>query len=328
MIGQQVRLERVNWTVIGVMPETFRYPNEQTSYWVPLRMDRSQQRNPQRFFVVTARLKDGVNVDQVQSDLDALSARLARANPELHEGWGVRVKPVRDAMFGWSRGRLYTLEAAIILVLLVACANVACLLLARGLVRGPEIALRSALGAGRGRIVRQLLTESVLLSVGGGLLGLVVAWAGIRMLLAMSPPPGGVAFGDVALSLRMLGATAAMAIVTGLLYGIAPALVHARSSLTDWLKSGSSGRHPRLRSALVAAQIAVTMVLLIGSGLLMKSFVRVLSRDLGFDTGGLLTFEVRFPPGDFLKRRGTVAGLPYFEINPLPRSHSSECIAG
>ena len=318
VIGQQVRLERVNWTVIGVMPETFRYPNEQTSYWVPLRMDRSQQRNPQRFFVVTARLKDGVNVDQVQSDLDALSARLARANPELHEGWGVRVKPVRAAMFGWSRGRLYTLEAAIILVLLVACANVACLLLARGLVRGPEIALRSALGAGRGRIVRQLLTESVLLSVGGGLLGLVVAWAGIRMLLAMSPPPGGVAFGDVALSLRMLGATAAMAIVTGLLYGIAPALVHARSSLTDWLKSGSSGRHPRLRSALVAAQIAVTMVLLIGSGLLMKSFVRVLSRDLGFDTGGLLTFEVRFPPGDFLKRRGTVAGLPYFEINPPP----------
>ena len=319
VIGQHVRLERVNWTVIGVMPETFRYPNEQTSYWVPLRMDRSQQRNPQRFFVVTARLKDGVTVDQVQSDLDALSARLARANPELHEGWGVRVKPIRDAMFGWSRGRLYTLEAAIILVLLVACANVACLLLARGLVRGPEIALRSALGAGRGRIVRQLLTESILLSVGGGLLGLVVAWAGIRMLLAMSPPPGGVAIGDVALSLRMLGATAAIAIVTGLLYGIAPALVHARSSLTDTLKSpGSSERHPRLRSALVAAQIAVTMVLLIGSGLLMKSFVRVLSRDLGFDTAGLLTFEVRFPPGDFLKRRGAIAGLPYFEINPPP----------
>src|SRR5262245_46262730 len=177
VIGEQVRLDRVSRTIIGVMPETFRYPNEQTSYWVPLRMDRSQQRNPQRFFVVTARLKDGVTIEQAQSDLNATSARLARTNPEMHEGWGVRVKPVRDAMFGWTRGRLYTLEAAIILVLLVACANVAGLLLARGLVRGPEIALRSALGASRGRIVRQLLTESVLLSIGGGGLGLLVAWA-------------------------------------------------------------------------------------------------------------------------------------------------------
>ena len=321
VIGEQVRLDRVNRTIVGVMPETFRYPNEQTSYWIPLRMDRSQLRNPQRFFVVTARLKDGVTVDEAQSQLDGLSARLARSNPELHEGWGVRVKPVREAMFGWTRGRLYTLEAAIILVLLVACANVAGLLLARGLVRGPEIALRSALGAGRGRLVRQLLTESVLLSVGGGVLGLVVAWAGIKTLVAMNPPPGGVAIADVALSLRTLGATASMAILTGLLCGIAPALVHARTSLTDTLKeraSGSGTRHPRLRNILVAAQIAVTMVLLIGSGLLMKSFVRVASRDLRFDPARLLTFEVRIPPGDYLQRRGSIAGLPYFEINPSP----------
>ena len=321
IIGQQVRLDRVNRTVIGVMPDAFHYPNEQTSYWIPLRMDRSQTRNPQRFFVVTARLKDDVTVEQAQSELDAITARLARANPEQHEGWGVRVKPVREAMFGWTRGRLYTLEAAIILVLLVACANVAGLLLARGLVRGPEIALRSALGAGRGRIVRQLLTESVLLSFGGGVLGLVVAWAGIRGLVAMNPPPGGVAIGDVALSLRTLGATAAMSIVTGLLYGIAPALVHARPSMTATLKesAGSGARQPKLRSALVAAQIAVTMVLLIGSGLLMKSFLGVMSRDLRFDPAGLLTFELRLPLGDYLTRRGTITGLPYFEINPPPR---------
>jgi len=320
VVGQQVRLDRVNRTVIGVMPDTFRYPSEQTNYWIPLRMDRSQFRNPQRFFVVTARLKDGVTVDQAQSEVDAIAARLARVNPEMNEGWGVRVKPVREAMFGWTRARLYTLEAAIILVLLVACANVAGLLLARGLVRGPEIALRSALGAGRGRLVRQLLTESILLSAGGGVLGLAVAWAGINTLMAMNPPPGGVAIGDVALSLRTLGATAAMAIVTGLLYGIAPALVHARPSLTTLREpsGGSAGRHPRLRSALVAAQIAVTMVLLIGAGLLMKSFLRVTSRDLRFDAARLLTFEVRVPPGDYMRRRGTIAGLPYFEISPPP----------
>jgi predicted permease len=321
IIGQHVRLDRINRTVVGVMPEAFRYPNEQTNYWIPLRMDRSQDRNPQRFFVVTARLKDGVTLDQAQSDLDAISARLGRANPDVHQGWGVRVKPVREAMFGWTRGRLYTLEAAIILVLLVACANVAGLLLARGLVRGPEIALRSALGAGRGRIVRQLLTESVLLSLGGGVLGLAVAWVGIRSLVAMNPPPGGVAIGDIALSLRMLGATAVMAIGTGLLYGFAPAVVHARSSLTDTLKEPSGGggtRRPRLRSVLVAAQIAVTMVLLVGAGLLVKSLVRVMARDLRFDPARLLTFEVHFPTTDYLQLRGTIEGLPYFEIDPPP----------
>ena len=321
VIGQQVRLDRINRTVIGVMPETFQYPNAQTNYWIPLRMERSQDRNPQRFFVVTARLKDDVTIEQAQSDLEAIAARLARVDPDRHTGWGVRVKPVREAMFGWTRGRLYTLEGAVVLVLLVACANVAGLLLARGLVRGPEIALRSALGAGRGRIVRQLLTESVLLSVGGGALGLVVAWVGIRALVAMDPPPGGVAIGDIALSLRTLGATAFIAIVTGMLYGLAPALVHARASLTDTLKEpagGSGSRRPRLRSVLVAVQIAVTMILLVGAGLLMKSFVRVMSRDLRFDTERLLTFEVHIPIGDYLRRRGTVDGLPYFEISPPP----------
>jgi putative ABC transport system permease protein len=321
IIGQQVRLNRVNRTVIGVMPETFRYPNEFASYWIPSAMDRSQQRNPQRFFVVTARLKDGVTIEQAQSDIDAINARLARRDPDAHQGWGVRVKPLRDAMFGWTRERLFTLEAAVLIVLLVACANVAGLLLARGVVRGPEIALRTALGAGRGRIVRQLLTESVLLSLGGGVLGLAVSWVGIRALVAMNPPPGGVAISDVALSVRTVAVTAMMAIVTGLLYGVAPAIIHARSSLTDTLKEpagGGGSRRPRWRSALVAVQIAVTVILLIGAGLLTKSFFSVISRDLQFDTARLLTFEFRVPPGDYLQPRGTVDGLPYFAIDPPP----------
>jgi putative ABC transport system permease protein len=320
IIGQQVRVDRINRTVIGVMPEAFRYPNEQTSYWIPLPMERSQDRNPQRFFVVTARLKDDVTIEQAQSEVDAIAERLARVDPDRHSGWGVRVKPVRDAMFGWTRGRLYTLEGAVVLVLLVACANVAGLLLARGLVRGPEIALRAALGASRGRIVRQLLTESVLLALGGGALGLLVAWVGIRALVAMDPPPGGVAIGDIALSMRTLGATAFIAIVTGVLYGLTPAVVHAKASLTDTLKEpgGASSRRPRLRSTFVAVQIAVTMILLVGAGLLMKSFVLVMSRDLRFDTARLLTFEVHLPLSDYLRRRGTVDGLPYYEISPPP----------
>jgi hypothetical protein len=320
IVGQQVRVDRVNRTVIGVMPEAFRYPNEQTSYWIPLPMNRSQDRNPQRFFVVTARLNDDVTIEQAQSEVDAIAERLARVDPDRYSGWGVRVKPVRDAMFGWTRGRLYTLEGAVVLVLLVACANVAGLLLARGLVRGPEIALRAALGASRGRIVRQLLTESVLLALGGGALGLLVAWVGIRALVAMDPPPGGVAIGDIALSMRTLGATAFIAIVAGVLYGLTPAIVHAKASLTDTLKEpgGASSRRPQLRSTLVAVQIAVTMILLAGAGLLMKSFVLVMSRDLRFDTERLLTFEVHIPLADYLQRQGTVDGLPYYKMSPPP----------
>jgi putative ABC transport system permease protein len=321
IIGQQLRLDRINRTVVGVMPESFRYPNEGVTYWIPLRMDRSQFRNPQRFFVVTARLKPGVTIEQAQSDVDLVSARLARADPDHQAGWSVRVKPLREAMFGWTRQRLFTLEAAVALVLLVACANVAGLLLARGLVRGPEIALRSALGAGRGRIVRQLLTESVLLSLGGGLFGLVIAWVGIRALLTMNPPPGGVAIAGVNMNLRTLAATAVIAIATGLLYGLAPAVAHVRGSLTDSLKEpGNIGgaRQPRFRSGLVAAQIAVTMVLLVGAGLLGKSFIAVISRDLQFDTDRLLTFEVHIPNSDYMRREGSFAGLPYFDIGSLP----------
>ena len=321
IIGQQLRLDRIDRTVVGVMPPGFRYPSEVSDYWIPVRMDRSQERNPQRFFVVTARLKAGITIEQAQSDLDLVAARLAQLDPDRHVGWGVRVKPLRDAMFGWTRERLFTLEAAVALVLLVACANLAGLLLARGLVRGQEIALRAALGAGRGRIIRQLLTESVLLSSGGGLLGLAVAWVGIRALVAMNPPPGGVAVADVTVSLRTLAATAVIAITTGLLYGLAPALMHARTSLTDSLKEspGTGGaRRPRFRSALVAAQIAATMVLLIGAALLMNSFVRVLSRDVQFDPDRLLTFELHIPLGDYLHRRGSLNGLPYFEVSPSP----------
>jgi hypothetical protein len=136
----------------------------------------------------------------------------------------------------------------------------------------------------------------------------------------MDPPPGGVAIGDIALSMRTLGATAFIAIVAGVLYGLTPAIVHAKASLTDTLKEpgGASSRRPQLRSTLVAVQIAVTMILLAGAGLLMKSFVLVMSRDLRFDTERLLTFEVHIPLADYLQRLGTVDGLPYYKMSPPP----------
>jgi putative ABC transport system permease protein len=322
ILGAQVRLDRTNWTIVGVMPEGFRYPNEGADYWIPLRLDRSQLRGPQRFFVVTARLKDGITIEQAQSDLEIIASRLAREDPEWHAGWGVRLKPLREAMLGWTVAPLATLGSAVALVLLVACANLAGLLLSRGLVRMPEMAMRTALGAGRGRIVRQLLTESILLSLAGGALGLLVAWGGIRSLVAMSPPPGGIGIVEVSLNLRVLIVTAVISIGAGILFGIAPALMAGRTGVTATLKesptSSRSGLPPRFRGALVAAQIAVTFVLLIGSGLLMKSFVQLVSRDLHFDPERLLTFEYHTPLGDYMHRRGSVNGLPYFDIDPPP----------
>ena len=322
ILGKQVRLDRVDRTVVGVMPEGFRYPSEVTDYWIPLGLDRSQFQSPQRFFVVTARLKPGVTIEQAQSDMDIIAARLAQEDPDRHGGWGVRVKPIREAMFGWTIAPFVTLGAAVALVLLVACANLAGLLLARGLVRMPEIAVRTALGAARGRLVRQLMTESLVLSLAGGVLGVLVAWGGIEALVAMSPPQGGIRIVDVSVNARVLGVTALLSILTGLLFGLVPALMSARSGPTDPLKESAHGAgtgvQPRFRTALVAVQIAVTVVLLVGSGLLMKSFVQILSRDLQFDPDRLLTFEIHTPLGDYLHRRGSVGGIPYFQIDPPP----------
>jgi putative ABC transport system permease protein len=183
------------------------------------------------------------------------------------------------------------------------------------------MALRNALGAGRGRLVRQLLTESLLLSLAGGALGILVAWGGMKGLATiMLPPPGGVRMLEVGLNPRVLAVTALVSIATGLLFGLAPALMSHRPERSRALKelpTGTGLRH-RFRNVLVAAQIAVTVVLLVGSGLLMKSFLNVLARDLHFDPQQMLTFDIHMPLGDYLQRRGSLRGLPYFEVTPPP----------
>jgi predicted permease len=322
IVGQTARLDRVNLTIVGVMPEGFHYPNEGVDYWIPLaRSEPARLPTLARFFVVTARLKDGVTIEQAQSDMNIIAARQAKEDPDRHGGWGVRVKPVREAMYGWTRERLLTLEAAVVLVLLVACANLAGLLLARGLARVPEISMRAALGAGRLRIVRQLLAESILLSLIGGALGVLVAMGGIRALVGMNPPPGGVKIVDVAIDVRTLGLTALISLTTGLVFGLVPALMSARSGLTKTLKGSpptvTTSVPPRFRNAFVAVQIALTVVLLVASGLLMRSFLQVATRDIGFDPRRLLTFEIHVPMTDYMHRARS--DDPWnFEIDPSP----------
>ena len=320
ILDSQIRIDGRSRTVIGILPGDFRYGDPRVDCWTPFAVaPKETSATTGRFFGVTARLRPGKTVEQAQADLGAIAARLARDYPESHSGWGVRVQPLREALFGWAREPLLTLQAAVVLVLLIACANVAALLLARGAVRRREIAMRVALGASRGRIVRQLLTEGLLLSLAGGLLGLVVAWWGVQGLTAMSPPLGSPRMAEMGLNLRILAMTGLLSIVTGLTFGLAPALTVSQLGpirpLEERHEAGTR-RRPPARTVLVAAQLALALILLIGSGLLMKSFLRLAGRELNFEPAGLLTLEFRSPVPQ--RPLGQYRGFRHFEMTATP----------
>jgi putative ABC transport system permease protein len=326
ILDRHVRIDGISRRIIGVMPPDFRYLSDNVDCWLPMILLPNAARQPGagRWFVVAARLKPGVTIARAQADVDAVAANLARESPERHKGWGVRVQSLRDALYGWTKAPLLTLQAAVSLLLLIACTNVAGLFLARGTVRRREIALRTALGAGRGRIVRQLLAESVLLSAAGGLLGLLVAWCALVALATLlGPPPGAPRIGTMSLDLRILAVTVLLSLLSALAFGLAPALATGKLDLTSALSASApaSGTHPsghRRRSLLVAAQIAVALVLLVAAGLLSKSFVRLAGREINMDTKGLLTFEYSIPSAAYAKQIGYVRVDPHFEINAPP----------
>jgi len=323
VLGKQVRLSGASLTIIGVMPPDFHYPLQETEYWVPLGINHFQLQGSARFFEVVARLKPGVSVQQAQAEMDGIAAQLSHDFPDRHKGWRIRVQALRDAWYGWMKIPLATLEGAVALVLLIACANIAGLLLARGAARRPEIVMRMALGAGRGRVVRQMLTESVLLSLIGGALGTFVAWGALRALLQMNPPLAGQRITDVAVDLPLLALLGLLSVVTGLVFGTGPAIACFQLDLAGPLKestrsAGSPYRRKRLQSALVMLQIASALVLLIGSGLLINSFIRLAGYDLNFDPSGLLTFEYRIPQQQYVHNIGVFQGAPYSAIDPSP----------
>src|SRR5262245_44038742 len=222
ILNKKVRLNNLPMTVIGVMPAYFPYTQELVDFWLPMSLTRPTESSA-RYFIVTGRLKNGITLKQAQAELDSIAAQLARDFPERNRGWGVRVQPIRDYLFGWMKPSLLTLEGAVVFVLLIACANVTGLLLARGGARRPEIAMRVALGARRWRIVRQLLTESLLLAMLGGVLGLFAARWGLSGIVAMTPPPGAARFGEIHMSFGALEVTAFTSIIAGLGFGLLPA---------------------------------------------------------------------------------------------------------
>ena len=300
IVGQTITLNARPYTVVGVAPASARLP-ARAQLWTPLAVDPSAPPPSRRgdFLTVVARLKAGISQQRAQSDMDAIARRLAAAYPATNARIGVMVISLHEQLVGQVRPALLVFTGAVALVLLIACANVANLLLARATAREREMAVRAALGAGRRRLVRQMLTESLVLAVAGGLLGLMLAWWGVQGLKAAAPPtlPR---LDEVGLDPVALGFTAIAVIITGFLFGIAPALRGSALTLHSTLSAGGraaigGGRGERLRGALVVAQVALALVLLIGSGLLVRTFARLQRVDLGFDPTNVLTAQVVLP---------------------------------
>jgi putative ABC transport system permease protein len=300
IIGRVIELEGVGRQVVGVMPADFRFPSARTALWLPLHND---PRNTAAYWAgdfmpVIGRLHGGTNLEQARAEIKMFQSRVTKMFPwPMPAKWNsdVTVLPLRDAMVGDVRGRLLMLLGAVVLVLLIACANVANLTLSRAATREKEIAIRSALGAGRGRIATQLLTESVLLAGLGGLLGLMFAKGGL-LLLKATLPTDMPRLMDVHLDWRVLVFTGTLAILTGFFFGLAPALQSSRVAPAESLKSGGRGAaisvSQRLRSALVVAEVAFAVMLVLSAGLLIRSFWSILHTNPGFKSGHLLTARI------------------------------------
>lgn len=306
IIGRKIRLNNNENIVIGVLPPDFKWhirgnsiTGQAAELWAPWNIGEPLKQRRGRFASAVARLKPGVSVTQAKATMDVIAKRLTEQYKEFNTGWGVTVVPLREQFAGELRKPLMILMGAVGFVLLIACANVANLLLARAASRQKEIAVRTALGAGRGRILRQLLTESLLLATLGGVAGLVLAWWGTSALARLSPPELG-AMQEIEISGPVLAFTFAVALLTGIIFGLVPALDVSKLNLSDTLKEAGkaltgSSRSQRARNSLVVAEVALALVLLVGAGLLIRSFWQLQSQGTGFNAQNVLTMRVALP---------------------------------
>jgi putative ABC transport system permease protein len=295
VIGSKVTLSGKSTTIVGVLPAGFDYP-AQSELWVPYPIDAAAERRDNRFFLVVARLKPGVPIAQAQASLDTINQRLAQTYVDTNSGWNVRVINLQERMVGSMRKSLLVLLGAVAFVLLIACANVANLMLARATGRQKEIAVRAALGASRWRVVRQLLTESLLLSVIGGAIGLLLSVWLTKLLVSISPA-NTPRFDEIKPDAWVFAFTLGLTVVTGIVFGLAPALQAARVDLNGGLKEGGGkgsggSRNKRLRSLMMISEIALSFMLLVGAGLLIRSFMRLREVSPGFTSDNLLTMRV------------------------------------
>jgi predicted permease len=296
IVGKTLNLEGYNFTIIGVMPREAQLSSE-TQFWRPLGIDYASENRGNQYLKVIGRLKPGVSWPQVQAEMDTLVESIAKAHPQLNAGWRLVVTPVMEEVVGPIRPTLLALLGAVGFVLLIACANVASLLLARAASREKEFAVRTALGAGRWRLMGQLGAESMLLAIVGGAFALLLAPWATKAIVALSA--GIPRAKEIGVDHRVLGFTLAISLLTGLIFGLFPAIQISKPNLNESLKDGGRGSvgfgRYRLRSLLVVFEIALSMVLLIGAGLMIKSLRRLLAVDPGFTPERVLSMQLSLP---------------------------------
>ncbi|HET7564050.1 MAG TPA: ABC transporter permease, partial [Gemmatimonadaceae bacterium] len=303
VLGSTIRLDDVPYTVVGVLPAAMAIPSEHTDLWVPAQIGPTTRPRDNHVIAVIGRLRDGITVASAQREMTDIAAQLEAAYPS-NKGRGVRLEPLRHVLIGSVRPALVVLLGAVVLVLLVACANVGNLLLARAAARRHEVAVRTALGASIGRLARQFAVESVLISGAAAIAGVGIAAAGLHLLLALAPAelPR---VGDVTIDARVLGFTLALAILVAIGFGMLPMLESRRLELQRALHSSatrgsSTGRgHTRLRDALVVSELAVSVALVIGAGLLIRSFWTLRHVNPGFTAQNVMQAEVQLPPARY-----------------------------
>lgn len=338
IVGQSITLDAKSYTVVGVMPQAFQFPiqNDPVELWTTVAGDRegkdpvTDQRGA-HFLRVIGRLKPGVTKEQAQAEMTAISARLEQQYPDKNLHMTSVVESMLEAMVGDIRPALLILLGAVGCVLLIACANVANLLLARAMTRHKEMAIRSALGASRMRVVRQLLTESVLLSLTGGMLGMILAvwWSDLLVTLGKQNIPRAM---QVGLDWRVFGFTLIVSVLTGLVFGLVPAIHSSKTELTESLKEGSRGsgdgaRRNGIRGTLVVSELAIAVVLLVCAGLLIQSLWRLSNVKPGFNSQNVLTLvvgvpDVRYPTAKQAQFYGDLVG----RIKSLPGVRSASAI--
>ena len=291
ILGKPLRPGSVS-SLVGVMPRGFGYPDG-VEMWIPASLNAASDPRFNRYLEAIGRLRPGVKITEAQAELDTISQRLDAAFPSSNRGWRVRVVPLTDSIVGDARRTLLLLVGAVALVMLIACANVANLFLAHAAGRQREIAVRSAIGAARGRIARQVLTESLLLSLAAGAIGIFIGRAGLQLLIAIAGS-GIPRLEHATLDRTVLLFTIAVSIGTGILFGLVPALQLSRSSLVQALREGTrgAGTRGRTRQVLVVAEVAMALVLLVSAGLLARSFQGLQRIDVGFNPHQLLTMRV------------------------------------
>lgn len=311
VLGQQIRLNDDSYTVIGVMPPAYKFPYD-SELWVPINLETTSE-GPQHVLYTVARLKPGVSREQAQRELDTIGARLAREFPETNEGWSFAIESVREDLTDEVQAKLmYALLAGSGFLLLIACANVANMMLVRALEQRRDIAIRAALGANRGRLVRQFVTHGLLVAVLSGALGVLLSQWLARPMVAFSPIAEMTPFlQELRLDYRILGFAVLLSLVVGVAFSLVPAFRFSRPNLTDSLEerstSGAGGR--RLLKGFVVAEVALAVMLLIGAALTIGSFQRLLDVDAGFPTDGLLRVNLAFAESKYPEHSDRIAFL-------------------